>query len=256
MTENTLRLPGAAGLQLDSNEVHVWRASLDVDPTVRERLSAVLSAAEQERAARFAFSRDRNRFAVARAILRHLLGAYLSEPPQDVVIDVLPHGKPMLTAAARIPSLRFNLSHSHEFALSAFCLEHEVGIDIEKIKPQVAFEGIESRYFSPQERAELEALPGDLRPEGFFLCWTRKEAYVKARGEGLQVPLESFSVSLTPGKTGGFTELGRETMELVLHRPNSRLCRGIGRRGSRASFTVWGLERVESLIPSEFWRSS
>jgi 4'-phosphopantetheinyl transferase len=200
MTENSLRLPGAAGLQLDSNEVHVWRASLDVDSTVRERLSAVLSAAEQERAARFAFSRDRNRFAVARAILRHLLGAYLGEPPQDVVIEVLPHGKPVLTAAARIPSLRFNLSHSHEFALSAFCLEHEVGIDIEKIKPQVAFEGIESRYFSPQECAELEALPGDLRPEGFFLCWTRKEAYVKARGEGLQVPLESFSVSLTPGK--------------------------------------------------------
>jgi 4'-phosphopantetheinyl transferase len=95
--------------------------------------------------------------------------------------------------------LRFNLSHSHQFAFFAFCLDHELGIDIEKIKPEVAFEGIENHYFSPKERAELETLPRDLRPEGFFLCWTRKEAYVKATGEGLKVPLESFSVSLTPG---------------------------------------------------------
>ena len=199
MSENTIWLPAAAGLQLGPNEVHIWRASLDVDSTVRERLSAVLSTAEQERAARFAFARDRNRYAVARAILRQLLGGYLREPPQDVVFETLPHGKPILAATARIPSLRFNVSHSHQFALFAFCLEHELGIDIEKIKPEVAFEGIENHYFSPKERAELESLPRDLRPEGFFLCWTRKEAYVKARGEGLKVPLESFSVSLTPG---------------------------------------------------------
>jgi 4'-phosphopantetheinyl transferase len=200
MTQNTSWLPAAAGIQLGSNEVHIWRASLDVNPALRDRLSAVLSAAEQERAARFAFARDRNRFAVARAILRQLLGEYLGEPPQDVALEMLPHGKLILAATARIPSLRFNLSHSHEFALFAFCLDHEVGIDIEKISPRVALEGIESRYFSPKEHVELETLPQDLRPQGFFLCWTRKEAYVKARGEGLKVPLESFSVSLTPGK--------------------------------------------------------
>lgn len=200
MTENTIWLPAVAGPQLGSNEVHVWRAYLDVDSAAQERLSVLLSSAEQERAARFAFARDRNRFAVARAILRRLLGGYLREPPQDVVLENLAYGKPIVAATSRIPSLRFNLSHSHQFALFAFCLEHEVGIDIEKIRPQVAFEGIENRYFSPDERAELEILPHDLRPEGFFLCWTRKEAYVKARGEGLKVPLESFSVSLTPGK--------------------------------------------------------
>jgi len=200
MNGNTIWLPPAAGLQLDSNEVHIWRTSLDVNPAVRDRLAVVLSTAEQERAARFAFARDRNRYTVARAILRQLLGGYLDEPPQNVVLGTLPHGKPILSAPARIPGLRFNLSHSHEFALCAFCLGHELGIDIEKIRPQVAFEGIERRYFSPKERAELETLPEELRPEGFFLCWTRKEAYVKARGEGLKVPLESFSVSLTPGK--------------------------------------------------------
>ena len=83
-----------------------------------------------------------------------------SERPQDVILETLAYGKPILAATARIPSLRFNLSHSHQFALFAFCLDHEVGIDIEKIRPQVAFEGIESRYFSPKERAELETLPG------------------------------------------------------------------------------------------------
>ena len=156
MTENTIWLPGAAELQLGSTEVHVWCASLDVDSTVRDRLAAVLSPAEQERAARFAFGRDRNRYTVARAILRQLLGGILVSRPKNVVLGTLPHGKPIVSATGRIPGLRFNLSHSHEVALCAFCLGHELGIDIEKIKPQVAFEGIESRYFSPKERAELE----------------------------------------------------------------------------------------------------
>jgi 4'-phosphopantetheinyl transferase len=200
MTENDSWFPATAGVQLSTKDVHVWRASLDVDADVRERLSSILSAAERERGARFAFTRERNRFVVARAILRQLLAGYLSELPQNLLLETLAHGKPTISAAASIPTLRFNLSHSHGLALFAFCFEHEVGIDIEKIRPEVAFEGIESRYFSPMEREELETLPMDVRPEGFFLCWTRKEAYVKAKGAGLQIPLESFDVSLTPGK--------------------------------------------------------
>jgi 4'-phosphopantetheinyl transferase len=230
-----------AGVELSSNEVHIWRASLDVDSTVRERLSAVLSTAEQERAARFAFARDRNRYTVARAILRQLLGGYLGEPPQNVVLGTLPHGKPILAATARIPGLRFNLSHSHEFALCAFCLGHELGIDIEKIKPQVAFEGIENRYFSPKERAELETLPQDLRPEGFFLCWTRKEAYVKARGEGLKIPLESFSVSLTPGKPAVLQSPDEERWSLYSIDPTAGFVGALAAegRGHRLHFWEW-----------------
>jgi len=241
MTENTIWLPPASGLQLGSDEVHIWRTSLDVDPTVRERLSAVLSTAEQERVASFAFARDRNRYTVARALLRQLLGGYLGEPPQNVVLGTLPHGKPIIVATARIPSLRFNLSHSHEFALCAFCLGHELGIDIEKIKPQVAFEGIESRYFSPKERAELETLPQDLRPEGFFLCWTRKEAYVKARGEGLKVPLESFSVSLTPGKPVVLQSSDEERWSLYSIDPTAGFVGALAAegRGHRLQFWEW-----------------
>jgi 4'-phosphopantetheinyl transferase len=241
MTENTIWLPAAAGLRLGSNEVHVWRASLDVNSPVRDRLSVVLSTAEQERAARFAFTRDCNRFAVARAILRQLLGGYLGEPPQDVALEILPHGKLILAATARIPSLRFNLSHSHEFALFAFCLDHEVGIDIEKISPKVALEGIETRYFSPKERAELETLPQDLRPQGFFLCWTRKEAYVKARGEGLKVPLESFSVSLTPGKPAVLRSSDEERWSLYSLDPTAGFVGALAAEGRahRLRFYEW-----------------
>ena len=241
MTENTLWLPAAAGPQLGSNKVDVWRASLDVDSAVREHLSGFLSAAEQERVARFAFARDRNRFAVARAILRQLLGGYLGEPPQDVVLETLAHGKPILALTAGIPNLHFNVSHSHEFALFAFCLEHELGIDIEKIRPQVAFEGIESRYFSPQERAELETLPLDLRPEGFFLCWTRKEAYVKARGEGLKVPLGSFSVSLTPDNPAVLESSDKERWTLHSLHPETGFVGALAveGRGHRLQFWEW-----------------
>jgi 4'-phosphopantetheinyl transferase len=239
MTQNTIWLPAAAGIQLGSNEVHIWRASLDVNPALRDRLSAVLSTAEQERAARFAFARDRNRFAVARAILRQLLGEYLGEPPQDVALEMLPHGKLILAATARIPSLRFNLSHSHEFALFAFCLDHEVGIDIEKISPKVALEGIESRYFSPKERVELETLPQDLRPQGFFLCWTRKEAYVKARGEGLKVPLEGFSVSLTPGKPAVLRSSDEERWSLYSLDPTAGFVGALAAEGRGHRLHLW-----------------
>ena len=241
MTENTIWLPPPAGLQLGSNDVHIWRASLDVDSSVREGLVAVLSTAEQERAARFAFAGDWNRFSVARAILRRLLGGYLGKPPQDVVLETLAHGKPILALTAGIPNLHFNLSHSHEFALFAFCLEHEVGIDIEKIRPQVAFEGIESRYFSPKERAELETLPLDLRREGFFLCWTRKEAYVKARGEGLKVPLESFSISLTPGNPAVLESSDKERWTLHSLHPGTGFVGGLAveGRGHRLQFWEW-----------------
>ncbi len=200
MNENTLWSPASPGIQLSPNEVHIWRARLDLDSPIPDYHSTFLSTAEKERAARFAFAKDRHHFTVARIILRKLLAGYLGEDPGRLSIVVLKHGKPALTAEARIPSLRFNLSHSHGLALFAFCLEHEVGVDLERIKPEVAFEGIENNFFSPKEREELASLPSALRPEAFFLGWTRKEAYVKAHGEGLQASLQDFDVSLTPDR--------------------------------------------------------
>ena len=124
---------------------------------------------------------------------------------------------------------------------SLFASSMKLGIDIEKIRPQVAFEGIESRYFSPKERAELETLPLDLRPEGFFLCWTRKEAYVKARGEGLKVPLESFSVSLTPGKPAVLRSSDEERWSLYSLDPATGFVAAlvVEGRGHRLQFWEW-----------------
>ena len=229
MTENTIWLPAAAGLQLGSNEVHVWRASLDVDSAVQERLSVLLSSAEQERAARFAFARDRNRFTVARAILRQLLGGYLREPPQDVVLETLAYGKPIVAATSRIPSLRFNLSHSHQFALFAFCLEREVGIDIEKIRPQVAFEGIESRYFSPNERAELEITSPRSSTRGFLPVLDPQRSLCEGQRRRPESSARKFQRLFDARQTRGTTKFGRTAMELVLPSPSSRLRRGIGR---------------------------
>jgi 4'-phosphopantetheinyl transferase len=239
LTENATWSPATAGIPLGSNEVHMWRAFLDVPSDVRERLSAFLSPDELGRAARFKFARDRDRFAVARGILRQLLGGYLGERPQNVLFETLPHGKPTLTAAVKIPSLRFNLSHSHEFGLFAFCFEHEVGIDLEKIRPEVAYEGIEKHYFSPTERTALEALPPELRPEGFFLCWTRKEAYVKAHGKGLHIPLESFDVSLRPDQPAVLNSSDMERWSLYSLRPETGFVGALVAEGHGHRLQFW-----------------
>ena len=217
MTENNFWPAATPGIQLSSNEVHIWRSRLDLDSPIPDYHSTFLSNAEQERAASFVFAKDRDHFTVARIILRQLLGGYLGEPPQEVIIEILKHGKPTLTGT-KIPSLRFNLSHSHGLALFAFCLAHEVGVDLEKIRPEVALEGIETN-FSQREREELAALPLALRPKGFFLAWTRKEAYVKAHGEGLQTSLTGFDVSLTLDKPAELNSSDKEHWSLYSLHP-------------------------------------
>jgi 4'-phosphopantetheinyl transferase len=198
MSTYTLWSSGPAALSDD--EVHVWRASLDFEPSILRHLEATLSDDEIARAARFHFPRDRDRFVAARSILRALLGAYLKKPPARLNFKYGPHGKPSLQVGDLRATLEFNLSHSHGLAVYAFSFGREVGIDVELIRPELAVDEIADRYFSTREIAALRALPQDLRARGFFNCWTRKEAYVKARGEGLQIPLESFDVSLTPGE--------------------------------------------------------
>lgn len=185
---------------LAENEVHIWRASQSVEPAVLSRLHSILDPAEKARAERFVFPRDRDRFIVARGVLRELLAGYAGAQPAAIEFECGAQGKPGLrpgpASAARIC---FNVSHSHGLMACAFTLERQLGIDVELIRSEFGGDEIAQRYFSRQEVAELNALPAEARAEAFFLCWTRKEAYIKARGEGLQIPLGSFSVSLTPG---------------------------------------------------------
>jgi 4'-phosphopantetheinyl transferase len=127
-------------------------------------------------------------------MLRRLLGGFLGLEPERVELRYGPHGKPC------VEGLRFNLAHSHELALYAFSRGRELGVDLERIRPLRDAAAIAERYFSAEENAVLRSLPEIQRHEAFFRCWTRKEAYLKALGDGLARPLDSFDVTLAPGE--------------------------------------------------------
>ncbi len=198
MTDRVRAWPGLPQtITLGESEVHVWCASLDRPSVPVEDLSRLLAPDEARRAGRFLSPEHRAHFVVARAGLRLLLGAYLSIPAEDVRFGYGAHGKPILDPLC---DLRFNVSHSHGLALYAFSRGREVGVDVEKVRSGVVAERIAERFFSAREIAELQALPREMHDEGFFNCWTRKEAYVKATGVGLSLPLDAFDVSLAPGE--------------------------------------------------------
>jgi 4'-phosphopantetheinyl transferase len=185
-------------LCLSVREVHIWRASLDLPADIVQRLHTTLARDEQQRAQRLHFARDRAHFVAARGILRCILSNYLGCAPQQVVFAYSERGKPALSAMVHAPMLRFNVSHSHGLALYAFAYQREVGIDLEHIRTNIDYEQIAQRFFSPQEYATLHALPAGEQCGAFFACWTRKEAYIKAQGDGLWQSLDAFSVTLAP----------------------------------------------------------
>jgi surfactin synthase thioesterase subunit/phosphopantetheinyl transferase len=182
---------------LAGDVVHIWRAPLEQAPECLEVLERTLSADELHRADRFHFPRDRRHFVAARGTLRTLVGRYLGREPGAIQFAYSPQGKPMLGPEA--DGLRFNLTHSHGLALVALARGREVGVDLEKVRADFDGERLADRFFSAQETAQLRSLPAPRRREAFFRCWTRKEAYVKATGMGLRLPLDCFDVSLTPG---------------------------------------------------------
>ena len=163
-------------------------------------LRHTLTTDECQRAERYVFEKDRTHFAVARGLLRVLLGRYLRQEPQHLRFTYGPHGKPALATDTGRAPLCFNVSHSHGLALYAVTRGREVGVDVERIRPEIAQEKIAERFFSRREVTVLRALPTSLQAAAFFACWTRKEAYIKAKGEGLALPLGQFDVSLAPGE--------------------------------------------------------
>jgi 4'-phosphopantetheinyl transferase len=187
-------------LTLSQDELHIWRASLAPPPADLGALYEVLDREERLRAERYVFARHRERFIVARGVLRNILSLYLSLSPSEILFEQNAYGKPSLkTGATAGTHLHFNVSHSEDLALYAFAADAEVGVDVESIRPDFATERIAERFFSPAEVRALKELPAHLKAQAFFNCWTRKEAYIKALGKGLSHPLESFTVSLTPG---------------------------------------------------------
>lgn len=205
--------PSPDTVRLGSDEVHVWCAALDLEASSVRNLQRTLSADERARAERFYFCKDRERFIVARGLLRVILGCYLDMEPGQLRFCYRPHGKPTLAKGSGMGELRFNLSHSHGFALYAIARGREVGVDLERLRPHLEDEQIAERFFSPREIAALRALPPNMRLEAFFNCWTRKEAFIKARGEGLTLPLDQFDVSLAPGEPAAFLSINGDRQE-------------------------------------------
>jgi 4'-phosphopantetheinyl transferase len=185
--------PPNLGLESD---VHVWRAFLDSDPRRIGRLANMLSQDERDRASQFVVPQDRERFIAARAILRTILGRYSGRAASTIEFAYGSAGKPRMASLQSDMAIAFNVSHSGGLAVYAFARNREVGIDVELVRPLDDLETISERMLSQNELAHLRGLPAPHRHEAFFLSWTRKEAYLKAKGLGLGPPLDAFDFSV------------------------------------------------------------
>lgn len=187
-------------LELPDHEVHFWRANLDALTLRTEPSQVLLSKDEHERAGCFKFARDRGRYVAGRQLLRTLLSAYLKIDLAGVAFQYSPYGKPSLSNGHNAGGIRFTVSHSDKMIILAFVREREIGVDVERMHREIGIKEIAGRFFSQAEQVAFAAVPEELKREAFFRCWTRKEAFVKAIGDGLSLPLDQFDVSLLPGQ--------------------------------------------------------
>jgi 4'-phosphopantetheinyl transferase len=204
--------------RLPDDEVHVlhWHLDRDAPPFPTD----TLSADELARAARWHRPEDRAHFVTSRAWVRHTLGWYLGMAPHEIAFTLGPHGKPALSGAG---ALQFNLSHSGAFALLALCRAGVVGVDVEALRPMDDCDAIARRHFAPAEWQRWSRLPSARQLSAFYACWTRKEAYVKALGGGLSVPLDGFEVAFEPDRPAALLSVA-------------------GSSHAASGWTLWGLE--------------
>ena len=236
--------PQSPGLR--AHEVHVWLASINATERDGRDLASLLSPDELTRADRYRFTRDRDRCVARRGLLRCLLGSYLDASPDQIRFRYGANGKPALAADADGRALRFNLSDSHGLALYAFALDQEVGVDIERIDTEIATEEMARRFFSDREVEDLLDVPEPLRIPAFFRGWTRKEAYLKARGSGLTLDLNRFDVSLRPDEPaalrrapGGPDEIARFSFAELPPVEGFMAALCVGERASRLRCWRW-----------------
>lgn len=195
--------PQFASTDLGDCDIHVWKARLDLSRDAIGRLERSLSPDERQRVGRLRAEPDRLRGAASRGLLRYILSGYAGRPAEELVFAYGPAGKPELAEAAGGETLRFNTAHSGDLLLVALGRVPSLGIDVERIRPIVRRDRVARRAFSAEERRQIEALPHDLRDEAFITCWTRKEACVKAVGEGVWSAFGRFEVSVAPGEPAG-----------------------------------------------------
>jgi 4'-phosphopantetheinyl transferase len=185
-------------VRMGNNEVHVWKSCLDVDEETTRRFFGLLSEDEKQKALRFHAARHRRKYIVAHGLLRVIVGGYVEADPRSLTFRMNQYGKPFLCPDQKTIPLFFNLSHSHNLCMIAVCSGQEIGIDVEYMNRDINVREIAKRFFSKNENEKINSLPEGLGRHAFFRCWTRKEAYLKAKGKGLFMDLHRFEVSVLP----------------------------------------------------------
>jgi 4'-phosphopantetheinyl transferase len=193
-----------SSFELLGSEVHIWTLPTGALHAVSVMFEPVLATDELDRADRFRFGHLRDSFVIGRGALRCLLGRYLDLHPTSIRFIYGSKGKPALDACARI---HFNMTHSGSLAAVAITADCQIGLDLEQIRPLSDMQQIAARFFCSEEAAEIMSLPPSERERAFYCCWTRKEAYIKAIGEGLSTPLDSFRVTVLPNTPANFVHL-------------------------------------------------
>ncbi|HYW11285.1 MAG TPA: 4'-phosphopantetheinyl transferase superfamily protein [Longimicrobium sp.] len=192
--------PPAGPVALGGDEVHVWRASLRPASDALARVERHLSPDERARAARFRFAEHRTAFIAGRGAQREILARYTGLAPHALAYSETEYGKQSLAGAAASLDIRYNVSNSGDLALFAVVRGREIGVDLEKVKPMPDGLDIAQRFFSAPENEIFASIHESMRDVAFFNCWTRKEAYIKAVGQGLSMPLDRFDVAFAPGE--------------------------------------------------------
>lgn len=182
-------------ISLSNTDVHIWRVSLMPNTTLVKAMKSLLSPDEIQRAERFRFQRDHDRFVLSRGSLRQILGRYTNRKPESVEFAYDTLGKPSLRDT---DCLVFNVSHASDTGLIAITRQHRIGIDVEYIRPMPYLKNIATHYFSTQEAAALERMPDDIKLPVFFIYWTAKEAISKALGKGLSMTLSAIQIDVQP----------------------------------------------------------
>jgi 4'-phosphopantetheinyl transferase len=194
MNQKILWQSSPKNLIAQNNRVHLWLVNLNLADRQVQELTNILSKDERERANRYKFARHKDSFVVARSTLRKILSIYLKIAPEFLEFDYSDRGKPFLSAKFQKDNLQFNLSHSQELAIYAITMNEKIGIDLEYIRPMSDAENIAKRFFSANEYNWISSLTGAAQREAFFRCWTAKEAYLKATGEGIGGSLDRVEV--------------------------------------------------------------
>jgi 4'-phosphopantetheinyl transferase len=204
-------------LNLQNNDVHIWRTNLNLETELVKKSIKILSLDERKRAERYKFEKHRNYFIVARSTLRKILSNYLNLEPDRIKFDYSDRGKPSLSDCHQQENLQFNLSHSQELALYAFTKNKKIGIDLEYCRPMPDAESIAKRFFSTNEYKWISSFSSNTQQEAFFRCWTAKEAYLKATGEGIAGSLEKIEIDLTGKNLFKLKESDREISNWLLY---------------------------------------